>query len=97
MSFVSRIYFNAVFGALGGLLGWLVFGVFGDKNPSRDLAFLPAYVTVHDLNSKTDRTIVLVGPNEASRGESFSTTSPMGQGLLGKTAGEVVEIPDFAG
>jgi hypothetical protein len=37
MALVSRIYFNAVFGALGGLLGWMLFGVFGDKNaPDND-------------------------------------------------------------
>ncbi len=30
MPLVTRIYFNAVFGALGGLLGWMLFGVFGD-------------------------------------------------------------------
>jgi hypothetical protein len=32
MALLVRIYYNAVFGALGGLLGWLLFGVFGDKN-----------------------------------------------------------------
>ncbi len=32
MALLLRIYFNAVFGALGGLLGWLLFGVFGDKS-----------------------------------------------------------------
>jgi hypothetical protein len=32
MALFSRIYFNAVFGALGGLLGWMLFGVFGDKS-----------------------------------------------------------------
>jgi hypothetical protein len=32
MSLLVRIYFNAVFGALGGLLGWLLFGVFGEKD-----------------------------------------------------------------
>jgi hypothetical protein len=32
MALVSRVYFNAVFGALGGLLGWMLFGIFGDKN-----------------------------------------------------------------
>lgn len=32
MALWGRIYFNAVFGALGGLLGWMLFGVFGDKN-----------------------------------------------------------------
>jgi hypothetical protein len=31
MALLVRIYFNAVFGALGGLLGWMLFGVFGDK------------------------------------------------------------------
>jgi hypothetical protein len=29
MALFGRIYFNAVFGALGGLLGWMLFGVFG--------------------------------------------------------------------
>jgi hypothetical protein len=29
MALLSRIYFNAVFGALGGLLGWMLFSVFG--------------------------------------------------------------------
>jgi hypothetical protein len=38
MALLVRIYFNAVFGALGGLLGWLLFGVFGDRNaPSERL------------------------------------------------------------
>jgi len=30
MSLFLRVYFNAVFGALGGLLGWALFGVFFD-------------------------------------------------------------------
>jgi len=34
MALLSRIYFNAVFGALGGLLGWVLFGVLGERNPS---------------------------------------------------------------
>jgi hypothetical protein len=34
MARVARIYFNAVFGAVGGLMGWLLFGVFGDRNYS---------------------------------------------------------------
>jgi hypothetical protein len=34
MGLLLRIYFNAVFGALGGLLGWMLFGVFGDKAPA---------------------------------------------------------------
>src|SRR5262249_22103547 len=31
---LSRIYYNAVFGALGGLLGWMLFGIFGEKLPT---------------------------------------------------------------
>jgi hypothetical protein len=31
MALVTRIYFNAVFGALGGLLGWMLFSIFGSK------------------------------------------------------------------
>jgi hypothetical protein len=34
MALLSRIYFNAVFGALGGLLGWLLFSLFGNKTSS---------------------------------------------------------------
>jgi hypothetical protein len=32
MGLVTRVYYNAVFGALGGLVGWMLFGIFGDKN-----------------------------------------------------------------
>lgn len=32
MALLSRLYFNAVFGALGGLLGWMLYGAFGDQN-----------------------------------------------------------------
>jgi hypothetical protein len=34
MGLLLRIYFNAVYGALGGLLGWMLFGIFGDKTPA---------------------------------------------------------------
>ncbi|MSQ94852.1 MAG: FHA domain-containing protein [Gemmataceae bacterium] len=34
MAILSKMYFNAVFGALGGLLGWMLFGVLGERNPS---------------------------------------------------------------
>ncbi|HZY86985.1 MAG TPA: FHA domain-containing protein [Gemmataceae bacterium] len=32
MGLVTRVYYNAVFGALGGLVGWMLFGIFGDKS-----------------------------------------------------------------
>ncbi len=34
MSLAIRIYFNAVFGGLGGLLGWMLYGVFFDARQS---------------------------------------------------------------
>jgi hypothetical protein len=34
MALLSRIYYNAVFGALGGLVAWLLYGVFGNSNPT---------------------------------------------------------------
>lgn len=37
MSILSKMYFNAVFGALGGLLGWMLFGVLGEKLPESSL------------------------------------------------------------
>lgn len=41
MALLSRIYFNAVFGALGGLVGWLLFGVcFGDAGASEQTQWL---------------------------------------------------------
>jgi hypothetical protein len=36
MGLVTRVYYNAVFGALGGLVGWMLFGIFGDKNAPQD-------------------------------------------------------------
>jgi hypothetical protein len=37
MSLLVRIYYNAVFGGLGGLLGWMLFGIFGSRNPEGTL------------------------------------------------------------
>src|SRR5260370_14104823 len=48
MAILSKMYFNAVFGALGGLLGWMLFGVLGEKSPSNETAFL--FLSYLDLN-----------------------------------------------
>src|SRR5476651_1312540 len=48
MAILSKMYFNAVFGALGGLLGWMLFGVLGERNPSSDTSFL--FLSDLDLN-----------------------------------------------
>jgi len=50
MPLLMRVYYNAVFGALGGLLGWMLFGVFGDKSPSNtETGFL--FFTKLEMNS----------------------------------------------
>jgi MFS family permease len=49
MALLSRIYFNAVFGALGGLLGWVLFGVLGEKNPGSHPVL--RFLTEQDLNT----------------------------------------------
>src|SRR5437868_6201878 len=49
MALLQRIYFNAVFGGLGGLLGWVLFGILGDKNPASETQFL--FLTQEDLNA----------------------------------------------
>lgn len=89
---LSRIYFNAVYGALGGLLGWLLFGVYGEKNPSRDPAFLPAQVVVKTADG-TDKTYLLVGPGEEDAAANrILPSSAIGQAILGKKPGEVAEV-----
>jgi hypothetical protein len=40
MTLLARIYFNAVFGALGGLIGWMLFGVFVNPGDSDDRQWL---------------------------------------------------------
>jgi hypothetical protein len=69
MAILSKMYFNAVFGALGGLLGWMLFGVLGEKNPSQGVAL--------DLNLVLGGAIIggmigyFVVSVEAIRDESF--------------------------
>src|SRR3954454_20816600 len=40
MSLALRIYYNAVFGGLGGLLGWMLYGVFFDAHGDSTSHFL---------------------------------------------------------
>jgi hypothetical protein len=49
MELITRIYFNTVFGGLGGLLGWMLFGVLGERNASEARAFL--WLSQLDFNS----------------------------------------------
>lgn len=46
MALLTRIYFNAVFGGLGGLLGWMLFGVFANPaaNPNTPAFWLNLFL-----------------------------------------------------
>jgi hypothetical protein len=48
MALWSRIYYNAVYGGLGGLIGWMLFGVFGDRSASSERSIL--FLTYESLN-----------------------------------------------
>jgi hypothetical protein len=60
MALLTRIYFNGVFGALGGLLGWVFFGIFDDMNKRLANTLLTAWLhaiqTVKDEQFITDWT-----------------------------------------
>jgi transcription elongation factor GreA len=50
-------------------------------------------VVVKDLDLEEEETFVLVGPgDEDYNNNKILTSSPIGQGLMGKKRGEVVEI-----
>jgi hypothetical protein len=36
MGLLTRIYYNTVFGGLGGLLGWMLFSIFGDRTAAQE-------------------------------------------------------------
>src|SRR5437667_7484697 len=68
---------------------------FVDKNnlPNGTVVF-GAQVRVKDLDLAAEEIFVLVGPGEEDYDNNkILTTSPIGQGLMGKKQGDVVEIP----
>lgn len=67
---------------------------FIDKNtlPSDSVVF-GARVKVKDLDLEDDEIFILVGPGEEDYNQNkILTTSPIGQGLMGKKVGEIAEI-----
>lgn len=57
MALWSRIYYNAVYGGLGGLLGWMLFGVLGNKSASpTETAFL--FLTYEQVNTLLGGTLI---------------------------------------
>ena len=103
MALLSKIYFNAVFGGLGGLLGWMLFGVLGERIPSDDPAFL--FLTRADVNNLLGGALIgamigffVVGV-EANRDQSLVRFARLGSygvliawigGALGMYVGEMI-------
>jgi hypothetical protein len=89
MALFSRVYFNAVFGALGGLLGWMLFGIFGQKDAPNDE--LPRQIVVGGALIGGSIGYLLVGV-EALRDRSLLRFVRLGSygvilGMLGGAAG----------
>ena len=69
-----------------------------NENIPHDKAYIGAFVSLKDLDSKEEIKYQLVSAEEASFEENkISVTSPIGKGLLGKKEGEEVSIQVPAG
>ena len=63
------------------------------NNGATDTVLFGASVQVKDMDTGEEETFVLVGPgDEDYNNNKILTTSPIGQGLLGKKRGETAEI-----
>jgi transcription elongation factor GreA len=63
------------------------------NNLPRDVVVFGARVKVKDLDLDEEESFELVGPGDENYNENkILTTSPIGQGLLGKKIGEVAEV-----
>ena len=59
---------------------------------------LGSHVVVSDLESKQEITFRIVSASEANvKGGKVSNVSPLGQALLGKTSGSLVDVNSPAG
>ena len=93
MADLERTYFNAVFGALGGLIGWMLFGVFGDKSSSGTLqqllggAFIGGFIgyLVVGVDALRDRSLL-----RFSRLAAYGVVLGAIGGALGLVLGETV-------
>lgn len=72
--------------------------ILDDENIPKDEVLIGATVKLKDLNSEEELEYTLVSEVEANYTEGkISTTSPVGQGLLGRKENEIVEIKTPAG
>src|SRR5580704_11227071 len=95
MNLLGRIYFNAVFGALGGLIGWMLFGVFVNLSGSDDRQWLLGgaiiggsigYLVV-SVEAIRDRSLV-----RFCRLASYGVVLGAAGGALGMWAGELINF-----
>ncbi|MBF0523012.1 MAG: transcription elongation factor GreA [Candidatus Omnitrophica bacterium] len=69
-----------------------------DENIPSDRIYIGAIVSLKDLKTEEEMTYMMVSPEEASYEENkLSVFSPVGKGLMGRAAGEEVEIRVPAG
>ncbi|HSV72512.1 MAG TPA: transcription elongation factor GreA [Chthonomonadales bacterium] len=72
--------------------------VVSDEATSGDVAGLGSFLRVRDLDEEEEWELVLVDPVQADPiNDRISAQSPVGQGLMGKRAGDVVEVVIPAG
>lgn len=68
------------------------------KELPNDKVYILTIVKLQDIKTKEEVTYTLVSPEEADfEKNKISVTSPLGRGLMGKTAGETVKIQVPAG
>ena len=69
-----------------------------DQNIPSDKVYIGAIVSLKDLDSDEEMTYQMVSPEEANYEENkLSITAPIGKGLMGHAAGEVLSIKVPAG
>ena len=81
------------------LQGKLALALIVDKSTlPTDRVVFGSKVKVLDLNLKDEEDFILVGPGEEDYDQNkILLTSPIGQALIGKNVGDVVEVPIPAG
>jgi transcription elongation factor GreA len=72
--------------------------IIDSKELPNDKVYILSKVKMKDLKTNETVDYLLVSPEEADFDRNkISVTSPLGRGLMGKTAGEVIKIPVPAG
>lgn len=72
--------------------------VISGKELPNDKVYILTKVRLEDLKTHEEVNYILVSPEEANfEDNKISVTSPLGKGLLGKTKGDVINIPVPAG